>query len=300
MPVLRDTTLIVGGAGAIGSMFCSLAKKRFVGDVVSLDINSRSKRQVAGVDYQTGDITRGEFDSLIDSASKIFLAVPTDVAITAARKLSPRLKANQCLIDTLSVKSAYVALLESLKPEHEALSINPMFAPDLGFNGRSVAVVSVNHGDISQEVIDAMLQSGANLVNLTAEDHDRSTAAIQVATHAAILAFAMTLQQMEYDPSKNAELWSPPHTLLLSLAARILGSEPEVYRDIQVGNPFAILVRQTLKQSCLNLDQLVVANDPDQFVELFKSLHRFLGPKTHELEEICRSSFQYLNEKQKS
>jgi para-aminobenzoate synthetase len=35
--------------------------------------------------------------------------------------------ADQCLVDTLSVKSEYVAELERGQPRHEALSLNPMF-----------------------------------------------------------------------------------------------------------------------------------------------------------------------------
>jgi prephenate dehydrogenase len=295
MPRDSINTLVVGGEGAVGSLFCALARDSFEGDVASLDVKANHSERLADIQYHIGDIASEQAAPLLTAAELVVLALPADVASNAIVELSPRLRSSQCLVDTLSVKLEYVSKLLELQPAHEALSLNPMFAPALGFRGRSVASVVVREGPTGSALVVAMKAAGATVVEVSAEGHDRQTAAIQAATHAAVLAFAMALQALGYRPSEAAALWAPPHTTLLALVARIVSGEPEVYRDIQVGNPFAEAARAALGQACAELDQLVKTNDPAAFAELFQSLSGSLGTQQAGLGVQCRKLFEGLH-----
>src|SRR5690606_5292209 len=140
-------------------------------------------------------------------------------------------------------------------------------------------------GPLGSRLIDAMKAAGATIVTLSAEAHDRQTAAIQAATHAAILAFAMTLDTMGYRPSDTPALWAPPHATLLALVARIVSGEPEVYRDIQVANPFAEEARAALGRASAELSRIVSTNEPTVFTELVGKLSDMLGSERASLED---------------
>jgi prephenate dehydrogenase len=292
MSEVSVNTLVVGGEGAVGSLFCALARANFAGSVVSLDIKPNPAERVNGVEYREGNVVSEHAAELVASAEVIVLALPADVALQAVVELSPRLRAQQCLVDTLSVKLQYVTKLQQLQPAHEALSLNPLFAPALGFKDRSVASVVVRRGPLGSKLIDAMKAAGATIVAMSAEDHDRQTAAIQAATHAAVLAFAMTLDTIGYRPSDNPALWAPPHATLLALVARIVSGEPVVYRDIQVANPFADGARAALGSACAELSRFVNTNDPTVFAELVGRLTDMLGSERASLEARCRAIFE--------
>ena len=296
MPSGSINTLVVGGEGAVGSLYCALARDGLQGQVASLDVKANDAQRLPGVHYQLGDITSEQATPLLVAADLVVLALPADVAGQAIAKLSPQLRPSQCLVDTLSVKLEYVTRLLELEPIHEALSLNPMFAPALGFEGRSVASVVVREGPTGAALIAAMKAAGAKVVEVSAEDHDRQTAAIQAATHAAVLAFAMALEAQGYRPSEAEALWAPPHTTLLALVARIVSGEPEVYRDIQVGNPFAAPARAALAQACAELDRVVSTDDPVRFAELCQRLASFLGDQRKPLEAQCRRIFEGLRQ----
>jgi prephenate dehydrogenase len=98
------------------------------------------------------------------------------------------------------------------------------------------------------------------VTELTAEQHDRLTASVQVATHAAILAFGLTLQRLGYDRKLASSVTTPPHTTMLNLLARIANGAPEVYWDIQSVHPHASEVRAAMLD-CLTEISRIVEND---------------------------------------
>ena len=60
-------------------------------------------------------------------------------------------------------------------------------------------------------------------------EHDRLTAALQVAGHAAIIAFGHALSSLGYDADRLRSLWTPPHRVMLALLARMGTLDAEVY-----------------------------------------------------------------------
>src|SRR6478736_657185 len=156
--------------------------------------------------------------------------------------------------------------------EAEALSLNPMFAPALGFAGHPVASVVVRDGQRGRALCDLIEQWGARVVTVTADQHDRVAAAAQALTHAAVIAFGAALTELDVDIADLDRIAPPPHTALLSLLARIASGAPEVYWDVQAANPYAPAARRALSRGVSQLTGVVEDGTCEEFGDLLDRL----------------------------
>jgi prephenate dehydrogenase len=207
--------------------------------------------------------------------------VPEPVALLAIGRLVGTLRPDALIVDTSSVKSTVVPALHAavmIAGEAEALSLNPMFAPSLGFAGHPVASVVVRDGQRGRALCDLIEQWGARVVNVTADQHDRLAAAAQALTHAAVIAFGAALAELDVDIADLDRIAPPPHTALLSLLARITSGAPEVYWDVQAANPYAPAARRALSRGVSQLSDVVEDDDSAAFGDLLDRLSGVLGP----------------------
>src|SRR4030088_2257036 len=140
------------------------------------------------------------------------------------------------LIGTVSAKTGIVAALAAHASHVQAVSLNPMFGPDLGFNGRAVAAVVVRDGPRARALLDAIGRRGGRVAEVGADEHDRVAAAAQALTHAAVLAFGLALDELGVAIEDLGAVATPPHLTLLALLARIASGVPETYWEVQAGN----------------------------------------------------------------
>ena len=232
--------VVAGGSGAVGSLFAEQLQEAG-NDVVIVD------RTVPGPTHRVTRFVRGDISDpgaevadVVRTADAVLLSVPEPVALVAIGRLVGTLRPDALIADTLSVKSTVVPALHAaamIAGEAEALSLNPMFAPALGFAGHPVASVVVRDGQRGRALCDLIEQWGARVVTVTADQHDRVAAAAQALTHAAVIAFGAALTELDVDIADLDRMGPPPHTALLSLLARIASGAPEVYWDVQSGQP---------------------------------------------------------------
>lgn len=278
--------VIVGGMGEVGRFFAKLLAG---GATVTLvDPRAAARPGVSADDVRVpGAALMGE----LARADLVVLAVPESVAVAAVPVVASVLPPGALLVDTLSVKAAIVPVLRHAATRHglAALSVNPMFAPALGAAGRPVAVVEVVPGGRVARLRELLTGAGAALVPMTVDRHDRLCAAVQVATHASVLAFGAAVRSMDIDPADLLEVAPPPHRTMLGLLARLVSASPEVYRDIQVANPDADAVRSALG---LAVDQLRDATGtPERFAAHVGDLADWLGPHRAALAAECAAAF---------
>jgi prephenate dehydrogenase len=232
--------IVAGGAGAVGRLMVELL--RDAGAEV-LTVDRAENRDILAIDEALAAELR--------RADVVVLALPERVALAAVPRLAHLLAPGCLLVDTLSVKSGIVAALEEHAGHLEALSLNPMFAPALGFEGRAVAAVVVHDGPRARALLDAIAGRGGCVAEVGADEHDRICAATQALTHAAVLAFGLALAELDVPAHALA---TPPHLTLLALLARIAGGEPETYREVQASNPHAARARAALVRAVAALD----------------------------------------------
>jgi prephenate dehydrogenase len=229
--------------------------------------------------------------AIVSRCDLLILATPEPVAIAAARWMLPGMKRDSLVVETLSVKSRYATAIAEVTTAAELLGVNPMFAPDLGFAGRSVAAVPYRGGDLTPLFLEWIAAQGSEVVQLGAEDHDRACAALQVATHASVLAFGMALSASGYDVATAERIMPPPHRTLLALLARIAAGDPEVYRDIQSANPYAARARMDLLDAHRRLERIIASDDPEAFHRLIVELRSVLANGKTDYADLCARLF---------
>jgi prephenate dehydrogenase len=223
------------------------------------------------------------------------LALPERDALRAVDVVAACLRPGAAIVDTLSVKHRIGPKLADAARRHrlEALSLNPMFAPDLGFEGWPVAVVDVVPGPVGARLRHLLAAAGARPVTVSARRHDELTAALQATTHAAIVGFGSALRRLDVPLDALLNLAPPPHRLLLALLARICSSSPEVYHNIQTANPNAARARAALTEALGHLDDLTRADAAD-FAASIGELANWLRPHREALAALCARVFADL------
>jgi len=271
--------VVAGGSGAMGSLFAERLQDSG-NDVVVVDLAEPGPGY--GVTrFVQGDISEpgAEVTDLVRAADAVLLSVPEPVALVAIDRLTGALRPDALIADTLSVKTTVVpALRAAVMVSGEALSLNPMFAPSLGFAGHPVASVVVRNGWRGRALRGLIEQWGARVVTVTADQHDRLAAAAQALTHAAVIGFGAALAELDVDIADLDRMGPPPHTALLSLLARISSGAPEVYWDVQAANPYAPAARRALARGVSRLTSVVEDGDRAAFGDLLDRLCGVLGP----------------------
>ncbi len=282
--------VVVGGSGAVGAMFVDLLLGAGAG-VCVVDATPPSRE---GCTFERGDITAigPPVDAQLRAADLVLLAVPEAVAIAAAGAVARVLEPGALLADTLSVKTAVVAALQDEAGHLEVLSLNPMFAPSLGIDGRPIAAVIVRDGPRAQELLGLLRSCGARVVEVGAREHDELTAVTQALTHAAVLAFGIALQELEVDVGALAEIAPPPHVTLLAMLARITAGQPATYLDVQAANPYAAHARDALAGGVRRLADVVERGDGGEFAALVAQLGATLEPDAGAYGELCADLFK--------
>ena len=263
------TAIVLGALGQVGELIARVLPH----EVLFVDVLPRPEGIAVGR-YLQADVTRPD-DALlraIAGADCVAMCLPECAALASAPSILDAMPRGALWVDTLSVKQNICWLLRRYEEKLELVSINPMFAPSLGFADHSVAFVEISGGPRSREFAETLRSLGAAVEMVTPEMHDKLTAAIQVATHAAILSFGLVLLELGYDIKKGLAIATPPHRMLLSLLNRISSANPEVYWDIQHHHPDAASVRERLSDAVSSLDSAALADSPCEFQLLFERL----------------------------
>ena len=285
--------VIIGGNGGFGVLLSNLLSK--VGYVVDgIDLHVAPTAAGRFSDYASSDILKmsEKAAALIREADCVILSLPEDVALACFHKVAEVMTPGRLMLDILSVKSAIVGLMEEVEKPIELLSLHPMFAPKVGFREQNVVAVEVRPGPLSAEVMAFIENCGSNVTLMTAEQHDTSTAAIQVATHAALISFGLTLNEMGYSIDEALRISTPPHRILLALVARVLTGKPEIYWRIQLKHPLSSMTRHLLMQSLERLDGAVQSHDFAGFESVIGAARTPIASEMKRLADYCAEIFR--------
>jgi prephenate dehydrogenase len=288
----RERCVVAGGAGAVGGLVVDLLLGAGA-DVVVVDVAAPSAEVARVCAYARGDVCAMDPRLMAEMrrADIVVLAVPERVALAAVPTLAPQLQLGALLVDTLSVKTGIVAALAAHAAHLEAVSLNPMFAPDLGFNGRAVAAVVVRDGPRARALLNAVGRRGGRVAELSADEHDRVAAVTQALTHAAVLAFGLALDELGVAVEDLGAVATPPHLTLLALLARIASGGPETYWHVQAGNPHARRARAALAAGLATVADAADHGTGGDFATILERAHQSLGPDCDAYTRLCEELF---------
>lgn len=281
---------MVGGSGAVGGLFVSCLANS---DVELLVVDGRPPED-GRLRYEQGDITDfgPELAEDLAAADLVVLAVPEPVAVAAVKGLAAVLRPDALLVDTLSVKQRIVESILADAPGVEALSLNPMFAPSLGFEGRPVAAVVVHDGPAARTLLDLIRLWGGKVVPVTSQEHDRLAGATQALTHATLLSFGLALSQFGISTTELRQIAPPPHNVLLAMLARVAAGTPEVYWDVQAANPEALAARQALADGVRRFADLLATGTEEDFAAMLHEVRDAFGPELEHYRDTCARLFE--------
>ncbi|MBY6368498.1 prephenate dehydrogenase dimerization domain-containing protein [Rhodococcoides corynebacterioides] len=273
--------VVVGGAGAVGALYADA----FAGAGCAVSVLDPAADEVGG------DVLRPDAAATdrLGAADVVILAVPESVALAAVPVLST-IAPRATVVDTLSVKTA-IADAVARSTVVAAVGLNPMYAPSLGMDGRPTAAVVHRDGPAVASVLEVVAARGP-VVRVSASEHDRVVASTQALTHAAILAFGTALAELGVDPAVAAALGPPPFATATALLARVATGTPEVYADVQQGNPFAAPARAALGRAVATVDSSCA--DVAEFTALLATARAALGPELAPASARCADLFDRL------
>jgi 4-amino-4-deoxyprephenate dehydrogenase len=274
---------VLGGAGAVGRLMAG-ALADGGGEVVVVDRAAELPAIRLDVERDAAELAR-----VVAAVDAVVLALPEAVALAALPQVLSASAPGALLVDTLSVKTPFVQAVRAAGAPVEALSLNPMFAPALGFEGRPVLAVEISRGPRSDALIALLERCGARVVRVDEERHDVLAAALQVLPHAALLSLGLALARLDddLDLGELLAVAPPPFVALVALLARIASASPETYWDIQDANPRAPDARAALAEGLADLDTVALARDPGGFDMLLERIHALLGDDREPLAEIA-------------
>jgi prephenate dehydrogenase len=262
-------------------------------DVFVVDVAGPSAEVAQVCAHARGDVCAMDARLVAEMrrADIVVLAVPEHAALTAVPALARLLRPGVLLVDTLSVKTGIVAALAAHAAHLEAVSLNPMFAPDLGFDNRAVAAVVVRDGPRARALLDAVGRRGGRVAELGADEHDRVAAVTQALTHAAVLAFGLALDELGVAVADIGPVATPPHLTLLALLARIASGGSETYWHVQASNPHAPRARTALAAGLATVADAADHGTGDDFAAILGRAHQSLGPNRDVYNRICEELF---------
>jgi prephenate dehydrogenase len=284
--------VVAGGAGAVGGLVVDLLRGAGA-DVFVVDVAAPPPEVARVCAHTRGDVCAmdARLEAEIRCADIVVLAVPERVALAAVPGVARELRPGGLLVDTLSVKTGIVAALAAQSAHLEAVSLNPMFAPALGFDGRPVAAVVVRDGPRARALLSAIGRRGSRVVELGADEHDRIAAVTQALTHAAVLAFGLALDELGVAVEDLGSVATPPHLTLLALLARITSGEPETCWDVQASNPHARRARAALAEGLATIAGAADHGTGADFAAILERAHDRLGPDCDAYTRICEELF---------
>lgn len=192
----------------------------------------------------------------------LFLCVSISSLESVLKRISPRLNPECLVFDTCSVKVHPVNLMKSILPETtNIIASHPMFGPDSGKHGvKDLPLVFIpvrdNHGyaDIWKQIF---LDFELNVIEITADSHDRDAAFTQGVTHF----IGRVLNELDL---KKSDISTQGYKSLLSIVEQTCNDPLQLFRDLQHYNPYTHTMRQELNDSLKKTMDMLAHADPQQ------------------------------------
>jgi prephenate dehydrogenase len=244
--------LVVGGAAGLGAWIVKNVWRREPGVSIAVaDIQPpeepepdvRLHRIRYAGERVAGLPDLGHYDAVV-------IAVPIPEIPRIAETVLPLVRRGTLVLDIASVKERPMEIIEAALPEGVPyIGTHPLFGPAVpSLIGQTVIVCpSASSAPVDEEwVCDLLARHGAVVRRMSAAEHDRAMAVVQVLTHFTTLTAAAVIAERAPEFRSALDLLTPPFRALAGLVGRVMdipiappdGPGARVYADIQVA-PYA-------------------------------------------------------------
>ncbi len=205
---------LVVGAGAMGRWFARTV------DASVTFVDRDPEAAVAAADACDGAVADpGD----APDADLVCVAVPIPAGPDVVRSYAD--SADRALADVTGAMADPLAAMREAAPDLAHLSLHPLFAPERS-PGRIAAVGDADHEVVDRVVVD-LAAAGNDLLWTTAAEHDAAMESVQAAAHAAVLAYALAVEDVP-EP-----FHTPVSARLAEAVDFVTGGDARVYADVQ-------------------------------------------------------------------
>ncbi len=248
---------IVGGTGAMGSLFKSVLEKQGYKVIVSsrhTELNS---------------------EQLVKQSDVVIICVPISSTAQIIKEIIPYTREDQLLTDLTSLKEFPVK--EMLKSKAAVIGMHPVFGPMQSINGQTVVLCPSRPKKWLSWLKSVLEKAKAEIVTSTPEEHDKMMSLIQVLRHFSTLVVADTIRKQNLDLNKMLKLTSPVYKINMDMTARLLAQDPNLYADISMFNPNTQSVIKDFISSAKELSEIDKSKNTKKYEDAFLKCARYFG-----------------------
>jgi len=224
----------------------------------------------------------------------LILTIPNAVAEAAVRNIVIPYNRKSLVVDFLSEKDSFAQLMQREVPESESIGIHPLFAPSVGWKDQNVLV---NPRRITSPIALTLIRQleawGAIVHYCDAREHDQLMSFVQVAIHAALIAYAEFLVAGNVNFDLLDKVSTPASRIMWAMLVRILGNDPAVYWEIQANNTTAKETRDALIRSVQSLNEFIENDNRAPFDETFQKLRDLFGDNLKKYKRLSDELFNH-------
>lgn len=245
------SAVVVGGAGRMGQWVRSFL--------------SAQGYTTSALDPSATPAENAQAEKAFSSAEVVVCSTPPVVTAELYKEWTTK-PPRGVVVDIASIKTPLIEPIRFLQDAGvRVASIHPMFGPyPVLLRDADVVICDTGDSDATKTVEELFEATTARLVYLPLAEHDRIMADLLSLAHAAAIACALALPQTEH-PVRSTTFQA-----LETLAAAVVRESPEVYYEIQTGNPHSIEALERLRLALNRFVSVVQNRDPNAFRLLFE------------------------------
>ena len=259
--------LVIGGAGKMGRWFAEFLDSQGF-EVTIADPGAELPGFVCVRDWRD---TPDHFQVTV-------IASPIAAAAGILDEIGERGRSG-LIFDVGSLKSPLEPALRRLaKRGLLVTSVHPMFGPDTELlSGRHVLFMESGVPEATQAARLLFDATMAQQIEMPLEDHDRLIAYVLGLSHALNIAFFTALAESGESLPRLIELSSTTFDAQVEVASRVARESPELYFEIQSGNPHGLEALHTLRDAVERISGIVEKGDQQAFVALMQRGRAYLA-----------------------
>ncbi len=237
-----NTTVGIIGFGSFGKFTAKMLKN--YADILVFD----AKSQLAD------EFTLGSFEAVC-ATDIVILAIPLSAYSSVLNKIKYYIKSSTLIVDVCSVKVLLEELFAQFLPDHQNILLtHPLFGPQSatgGLKGHKL-IVTKQLGDKSRQVLQfCKTELGLQVDEMSADEHDRAMAAV----HALTFFVARSLANINLN---SGMFQTPSYKMIEDLIALDKTHSEELFKTVELGNPFAKEARLKFVEQAQRLNSVLV------------------------------------------
>lgn len=251
---------VIGGTNGTGKQFARLFKK--LGFKVKV----------------SGRKTKVSNQNLAEQSDILIFAPPLKTSTEIIKETVKCCKnPEQIILDVCSIKEPQIKAMQ--KARGHVIGLHPLFGSRFkDVSKQDIIICCPKRSKYKKGIIGIVKQLGMIPHEMTASEHDKLMATIQVIPHLSALISGTLFKALKIHPENSLKICSPVYKTELCMIGRIYSQNPALYASIIGQNKHSKKIAQTLKKALDDLIPNIEYQDVDALEKKFTANQKHFGP----------------------